>query len=277
MKPNPKLKTVQYHGGKSGRNPAARWIASILPWDFNTTYIEPFAGMLGILTQRQPVINEIVNDINGDIINWWIQVRDNYDELARLVALTPHSRDIFKQAKKDLENADTSPVKRALALYIIVRQSLMHVPTPKVATWGITYTPHRMSPWIDNELVLLAERIRHVYFENRDALEVLERVSMEKNAVVYCDPPYHSAATACYGKGKDGTDWKRMEELLQAQKGRCAVSGYGDEWDCLGWHRHSFTKGYTVLKEKGYRESQERTEVLWCNFKVEKSQRTMEL
>jgi len=278
MKPKA-LKTIQYHGGKSGANPAGKWVASMLPWEYETTYVEPFAGMLGVLTQRRPTVNEVVNDINGDIANWWIQVRDNHEELTRLVALTPRSRQIFKQAWKDLkENRnELSPVRRALATNIIIMQSIMHGADCK--QWAPTYTPHRLSAWVKGEIGLLANRLRHVYIESRDALEVLERVGAEKDAVVYCDPPYRTTDLRPYGKGTDGTDWELMEKILKRQKGRVAISGYGEEWDCLGWHRHEFKKQHTVLMAKGVRETQDRTEVLWCNYKVEANcaQKTLEL
>lgn len=270
-----RIKTLQYQGGKSCANPAGRWIAGLLPWEYNTTYVEPFAGMLGILTQRKPVVNEVVNDINGDITNWWIQVRDNHEELARLIAQTPRSRIVFKEAWREIKDEKTTPLKRALALHIIVNQSIMHA--AGCEQWAPVYSPHRMSIWVNDEIKRLSERIRRVYIESRDALEVLERVGMEKDAVVYCDPPYHTADNRPYGKGKDGTDWNLMEKLLKAQKGRVAVSGYAHEWDCLGWHRHEFIKAFTVLQSAGNREGTTRTEVLWTNFALENRQATLNI
>jgi hypothetical protein len=52
---------------------------------------------------------ETVNDIDGDIVNFWAQLRDNGDELQRVCALTPHSRLEHKiatePAPNDLERA----------------------------------------------------------------------------------------------------------------------------------------------------------------------------
>jgi len=268
-------RTLSYHGGKSFGNKAGRWIADMLPWEYKTTYVEPFAGMLGILMQRRPVICEIVNDLNGDIYNWWKQVRDNHDELSRLVALTPLSREAFMEARADLKRADTPPVRRAHALCVVVQQSLMHA--ADAPTWAPLYSTNLVNRWFGNEFAPLANRMARVQLEHRDALEILERVAICPDAVVYCDPPYHSAECDVYGKETKSTDWKRMAELLKAQQGRCAVSGYGDEWDALGWNRFEITKGFTVLTARGHRESQTRTEVLWCNYTPETKQRKMEL
>lgn len=268
------MKTLSYHGGKSTGNPAGKWIAGMLPWEYNTTYVEPFAGMLGILLQRKPVRCEIVNDLNRDIINWWNQVRTNADEMARLIALTPLSRDEFKQAYALLKSGKGSDIERAHALYVVIQQSLIH------GINGVAWAPNLSSTpsnrWTGVEVAPLAERLRDVQLECRDALVILERVSVCKDAVVYCDPPYRTTECDVYGKESKGTDWKRMAELLQAQQGRVAVSGYGDDWDMLGWQRYEMTKGFSVLTKR-QRQKQKRTEVLWCNFNAEKRQQRFEL
>ena len=46
-------RTLPNYGGKRGYG-IAEWIASHLPWDSDSCYIEPFAGMAGVLFARQP-------------------------------------------------------------------------------------------------------------------------------------------------------------------------------------------------------------------------------
>ena len=273
MKSRPK--TLQYHGGKSAGNKAGRWIADMLPWRKESVYIEPFAGMLGILMQRKPVNNELVNDLNGDIYNWWMQVRDNHDELARMIALTPRARKAFMDARQGMKGGDLSPVQRALALHVVITQSLMHAADG--TTWTPSYTPMRINRWLGEELEPLAARMANVQLENRDALDILERAILCEDSVIYCDPPYHTAECDVYGQDSKGTNWARMAELLKAQKGECAVSGYGSEWDSLGWNRFELTKGFSVLTSKGHRESQTRTEVLWCNYSPQIKQGAIEI
>ena len=54
--------------------------------------------------------------------------------------------------------------------------------------------------------------------------------------MIYADPPYPTAAAAhLYART---VDFDRLAETLLAQQGKVAVSGYGDEWDSLGWERH---------------------------------------
>lgn len=60
----------------------------------------------------------------------------------------------------------------------------------------------------------------------------------------------------------------RRLQLLKAQRGAAAVSGYGNEWDCPGWRlKHeaqvtSYAHGYHAQR----RLKAPRTEILWLNF-----------
>ncbi|MEX2411863.1 MAG: Dam family site-specific DNA-(adenine-N6)-methyltransferase [Candidatus Paceibacterota bacterium] len=70
------LPFLKWAGGK-------RWLLSIiddlLPSGYND-YIEPFLGSGAVFFHLRPK-NAILNDINTDLINTYIQIRDNYDEL----------------------------------------------------------------------------------------------------------------------------------------------------------------------------------------------------
>ena len=269
-----RLKGLAYYGGKSPNKMLSRWIASMLPYDNDTTYVEPFAGMLGVLLCRPKVKIEMVNDIDGNLINWWKCIRDYPDELARLTELTPISRDLFAEAKFDLVNKKKlSPLKRALAFHIICERSIMHGNDAKSANpsfhfaKGLGFSRMKL-----DTMRLLAVRLRDVQIESIDALALLEKTVSLKHTVIYCDPPYGiDADTSPYMYEK--FDKEGMTELLKDHKGTVAVSGYGADWDHLGWNRFDYaTKSSSVVNFSGrvFKEgtTKERVEVLWVNFKV---------
>lgn len=113
--PPPPPRALSWLGGKSAHASArtGRWINSLLPPAWAAyTYVEPFAGMLGILLQRPPARREIVNDLDGDIINWWRVVRDHCEELGRLLDFSPAwSVDLYEETVRNLSHPD--PVRRA--------------------------------------------------------------------------------------------------------------------------------------------------------------------
>ncbi len=259
-----KLKTLRYYGGKNPYNNTGKFVANLIPWNKHTTYVEPFAGMLGVLLQRKPVANEIINDLNSDVVNWWNQVRENTEKLAHKIAFTPWSRETFNNAQKMLLNPKLDNLNRAWAFHVIIQQSLFHGPCNN-NSWSIGYnylTNASSGKWTGKELLPLANRLFRVQVENRNALGLLERMIEEDRAVIYCDPPYRSANTNPYGVLD--IDWDRMTELVKSQKGKVAISGYGDEWDQLGWVRNEYKtifRGTTKNKK-----ASERIEVLWTNY-----------
>ena len=90
--PKNKVRALGWVGGKSafGAHKTGKWIADQLPPVGTTyTYVEPFSGMLGVLLQRPRHRREIVNDLDGDLINWWRAVRDYPRELGDRLDWSP--------------------------------------------------------------------------------------------------------------------------------------------------------------------------------------------
>ena len=261
------LKGIRYFGGKA-RPGLNKWIRSILPDDRSVTYVEPYAGMLGILLNRPRATTEIANDLNGRIVNWWRMIRDHPDEFARRIALTPFADDLYEEAIANLD--DGSPMARAVNLHIAVSQSIMHgdgmtgggrMRTKYVQEGRSRYTEIRS---FTDCIPILADRMLGVQLLNRPALELLERLINEDRAVIYCDPPYRDVSSHAYSVVEIDRD--RMLDVLSRQSGKVAISGYGDEWDALEWHRSEF--GTTAWIPKAERmESASRTEVLWTNYR----------
>ena len=257
---------MPYFGAKStrGRNGrVARWIARILP--LRAGYCEPCAGMLGVLVARPPAKLEIASDADSLVINWWRAVREYPDRLEHLVENTPSSRREFGDALSIIRahvasgNDPAEPdIRLAWAFQAVVRYSLMH------GVHGNPYYGIRRVPSGNNrgipEVKRLADRLRYVQLETRDASATLEALADRPEYSIYVDPPYSAADTKAYGY--DLQDRTRFAELLQAQQGAVAVSGYGTEWDSLSWERTEFPAKYVDAKG----DTTDRREVVWCNF-----------
>ncbi len=64
------LPPTSYYGAKTRLAP---WIASLLPPD--RTYIEPFAGSAAVLFAKPPSPTEILNDLDGAVVNFFRVLR----------------------------------------------------------------------------------------------------------------------------------------------------------------------------------------------------------
>ena len=264
------LSALPYYGGKSGGHGSSgrgRWIASLLPGDTRTLYAEPYAGMLGILLQRAPAKLEIVNDLNERIVNWWRVVRDHPDELAQMMRYTPHSEAEYAYA---LDHLDTgSDIQRANNLTTVLMQSMIHGDSP--SSWSCRYFYKKASGQKRyNQIVdVLSRRIHRVQLFCRPASKIIERVGRESESIMYIDPPYRYADTSHYSVVMD--EREALLALLPRARGKVAISGYGDEWDELDWHRNEFATTWSGIA--AIEAVQPRTEVLWTNYRAEENGR----
>ena len=255
------LKALRYYGGKHTCRPLGDWIAGHLPHKQQSIYAEPFAGMLGILLRRPAVRTEIVGDMDGRLINWWRCVRDKPKEMADRLEFTPaRSRAEYERAATLVDDVNTPDIERAVAYHVLISQSMGAA--AKHSGWSFTATT-TPAPMRGPEVLALADRMRCVQIENKCATTILRKTAGREDAVIYVDPPYLSADTSRYQRSEYPQE--EVAELLMAQQGVVAVSGYRDDgWDDLlkGWNSVEWQTFAWASTEK---ERTPRTEVLWLN------------
>lgn len=178
-----------YYGGKQ---PLADWIVSLMPP--HQTYVEPFAGSLAVLLAKPPAPVEVVNDLDGEVVNFWRVLRDRPHDLERVCALTPYARAEYDAAFDPTDE----PLERARRWWTRIEQSVAH--THSRSGWNsagarfvATARNHvdRMGP--------AAERIAQVAIDCRDAVDVIDQFD-GPDTLIYCDPPYVAATHSSRGR-----------------------------------------------------------------------------
>lgn len=249
--------------------PGAKWgmateIVALMPP--HRAYLEPFFGSGAVLFNKPPSAIETVNDIDGDIVNFFAVMRDYPEELARRIDLTPYSRDVFDDAH---ENRGGDPVDRAYRFAI--RSKMGHgFKTYQKTGFKIDVAgregAYAARYWnaMPDQVRFFAARLKKVQIENRPALDLIRRFNYE-NVLIYADPPYLMQTRAGKQYRHEMTDQDHVELLaaLQDHKGPVILSGYSSELydrELHNWHR---------ITRKAYNQNaDQRTEVLWCNFTV---------
>lgn len=217
--------------------------------------------MLGVLLAKSPVEIEIVGDLNEHVVNWWRCVQRNHADLARLVAQTPSSRVEFNHAQSLLKKAENNDLRRAWAMHVVLRQGL-NARTDGQGTWSYKLAASPTAPWSVHRFRALAKRLENVEIVHQSAEDTLADAAEKANAMIYLDPPYYSAARR-YAHNDVNVD--ELTQLVKAQSGAVAISGYGTEWDHLGWRRAEHATSSSIFGQSGTA----RTEVLWMNYAVE--------
>lgn len=75
--------------------PGSKWniasaIVNLIPE--HHSYVEPYFGSGAVFFNKNPSNIETINDLDDDVINLFQCIRENPDELSRLVTTTPYSR-----------------------------------------------------------------------------------------------------------------------------------------------------------------------------------------
>ena len=257
-----------YYGAK--QKIAAQIIRMMPP---HHAWVEAFCGSSAITFAKKPAAIEVINDKDGEIVNLFDQLRNNLDELCRAITLTPYAREEFLKSRED--KAGLSKIERARRFLV---KSMMTVNGTQSSRCGFSFSSSyvrqgaeaRVSRWnnLPERLAKVAERLRHVRVENRDARELLEMFLKRPATLVYLDPPYFVKREHEYVI--DANDCTFHTELLNlCQKAKCMIllSGYDTPLynETLtakhGWVRKVIKTHTRDTTGKDY----ERNEVLWLN------------
>ena len=257
---NPLKAPLPYYGGKFRQ---ANWIAERTV--MRGGYIEPFAGLASVLLARSQAKLELLNDRSDLVVTWWRMVRDQRHNLQEMLRWTPRSRSERDLALRKAEDPDSSDLDKAWAFTVLATQS-MAGNLVSAGAWKHWYTPKAGNKqYSGDNLNLIAERIRNVLLDNRDACDILTATQTREDLMIYCDPPYHNANTSAYRQ--TSVDRQLFFDLLVKQPGSVAVSGYLEDWpdlDDAGWHRHD--RPLRIMTAPTSNNQKVRTESLWTNY-----------
>ncbi len=178
---------VPYYGAK-GR--LAPWIAGMLPP--HRVYCEPFCGSAAVLFAKPLSTHEVLNDLDRNVVTFFRVLREQPEDLQRVCALTPYSRDEYAAA--DLDAEGLGDLERARRFFVRCHLSFNAGGTGKGrAGWsnGMYRGSSQATSVRDtvDRLVLVAERLRAVVIDNRPALDLIESYDAP-DVAMYVDPPY---------------------------------------------------------------------------------------
>lgn len=262
MRAKPARPAVRYHGGKWKLAP---WIISHFP--AHRVYVEPFGGGASVLLRKPRAYAEIYNDLDSEIVNLFRVLRDQGEELTRLVSLTPFARDEFdlsyQKTDDPLEQARRTMVRCGMGFGSSAMGDIKTGFRGSATRSGT----HPATDWANQakNLPYIIERLQGTIIENRDALELM-RYHDAPTTLHYCDPPYaHEtrswiSAKDAYRHELDEDGHRALAECLKSLTGAVLLSGY----DCP-LYQELFGDWQKKSKEVYVERVQKRTECLWLN------------
>lgn len=205
------LKTpLRYPGGKS------KAVKTLSKWYPKTIseYREPFIGGGSIaidITKRYPRIPIWINDLYIPLYNFWVQLRDNGDELSERVLeekqntldagdpekITARAKDLFNQCKEEIDSYNY--LEQAVAFFIMNKCSFSGL--TENSTFSQTASNSNFSLVGAHKLKDFSKLIRYWKITNLDYSEVMNSYATG-DAFVFLDPPY-DIKDFLYGKNKE--------------------------------------------------------------------------
>lgn len=254
---------ITYYGGKQKM---LRHILPLIPP--HRIYNEPFFGGGAVFWAKEPAYTEFINDINGEVVNFYRVLKTDFPAFKRELDGTLHSELQHREARAIYRSPEEhTPVRRAWAFWVLSMESMFHIVGN---TWtfrksGRGRLPHEVT--LGKELLTeaYAARLEMANIFSGDAVDIICRVD-RPNAFHYVDPPYFKSDQGHY-KGYTEADFTRLLDRLTEVKGRFLLSSYPSEVLTRytaqnGWHTRTIVQnvgaGHVVGKRK--------TEVLTMNY-----------
>lgn len=247
---------LAYIGGK---NRLAKQIIGLFP--NHKTYVEPFAGGAQVFFHKKPSEVEVLNDLDGEVVNFFRVCQWHHEELLRSLRFCLVSREWFNFTRSAKPETLTDIQRAARFFYLqkncfagLVRNPSYHYHVSKAPGFNLERLP---------ELIEKAHRrLERVQIECLPYEQILARYDRPQT-LFYLDPPYWNRK--CYRFNFTESDFVELETHLRKIRGKFVLSlnDTPEVRELFGRFRfHGIDLHYTAQRKAGKRYR----EVLITNF-----------
>lgn len=209
------MSIIPWLGGKG------RLADDILPlFPAHQCYAEPFAGGAALFFRKRPVAAEVLNDINGDIVNLYRVVQHHLEEFVRQFKWALTSRQIFEWQQQTVP-ATLTDIQRAARFYYLQKTAFGGHVDGRTFGYATTDGPRLNLLRIEEELSHAHLRLAGAYIESLDWADCVQRYDRQ-HTLFFCDPPYYGLEG--YGVEFDLEQYERMADLARTIKGKMLIT-----------------------------------------------------
>jgi DNA adenine methylase len=256
---------ISYYGGKQA---LAQIILGLIPE--HRIYCEPFLGGAAVFFAKQPSKVEIINDSNGEIINFYEVLQRDFTALEKEAAISLHSRKQHHQAQVIYANPEMfDRVKRAWAVWMLANSSYGCKLDGGYGYDRIGGTSKKLKNKRASFTKDYAIRLQQTQIECCDALRIIRSRDMP-DAFFYIDPPYVGADQGHYD-GYTQEDFDNLLKVLETIQGKFLLSFFKNNslkefTKRNGWHSAAL-KMVSPMANHSVR-SKDKVEVLTANYPI---------
>ena len=263
----------RYPGGKFY---ARRLILDMVPE--HDRYCEPFAGGGSVFFAKEKVQESVLNDLDEEVINTLIQIRDNVDGLIDLLEGIPATKGLHAFYKTNYQ--PHTALERAFRWYYLNRTSYSGIMRPENCYWGYgdkySMRPENWPP----HLRTVSDKLQGVALTALDFEHVID--VLPDGYFIFIDPPYFNAdQQKFYNRVFTLDDHKRLAACLERNAERLrfllTYDDHADVREMYSWALAISTRqwNYTInrtddqrnglKKEDGFRSTRQRGRELFIH------------
>jgi DNA adenine methylase len=206
---------LSYVGGK---NRLAHQIIALIPK--HKTYVEPFGGGAQVLFRKSPSDSEVLNDIDGELVNFYRVCQAHHEELLRQLRFTLLSRSWYEKLQSTQPNTLTD-IQRAARYFFLQKSSFGGMVARQNFAIHITKRPSFTPKRIPEIINAAYERLQTVQIECRPFEQIIQKYDRAET-FFYLDPPYYGIKL--YHYNFSGDDFRRLASCLTGLKGKFLLS-----------------------------------------------------
>lgn len=186
----------------------------------HSCYVEPFAGGAALFFMKPPVDVEVLNDINGDLVNLYRVVQHHLEEFVRQFKWALSSRQVFEWLKATRPETLTD-IQRAARFYYL-QQSAFGAKVQGQTYGTATTTPPGLNLLRLEETLSAAHlRLASAYVEHLPWAVCVAKYD-RPHTLFFMDPPYWE--TEGYGVDFPWSEYESIAATLGALKGKAIVT-----------------------------------------------------
>jgi DNA adenine methylase len=180
---------ISWYGGKQK---IAREIISV--FSEHRHYVEVFFGGGAIFFLKPKCPINTINDINKNLVNLYVQIRDHYEELSEKVYWTLYSREEYDKFNRLLQETglqNLSDIDRAFVYLYVIKGSFNSMVGVGFGS-GVTTNTATFSLDLIPRMKACREKLDGVIIENQSFEYIVNKFSKyDKDVMMYLDPPYY--------------------------------------------------------------------------------------
>lgn len=251
-----------YYGGKQNM---LKYILPKIPE--HLLYCEPFCGGASVFFAKDPAKIEVLNDTNGELVNFYKIVKTKFGELRALILSTLHSRRAYNDALVVYHNPHLfDEVRRAWAIWVSANMSFggslgSGYAYERSGSCRVVKMSNKRACFIEKYAV----RLENCQMEEADAIHVI-KTRDAPHSFFYVDPPYFNANMGHYD-GYTHDDFEQLLLALEGIRGRFLLSSYDSDLlkryvDKNRWKQER--RSFLIFASMGKRDKRKEEVLTWA-------------